>query len=35
MPKEFPMESFNQSGIKHKTGLLKLVPELGNIPKAF
>lgn len=24
MPKEFPMESFNQSIINHKTGLLNL-----------
>ena len=34
MPTEFPMESFNQSGIKHKTGLLNLAAELGNIPNA-
>ena len=29
------MESFNQSGIKHKTELLKLPPELGNISNAL
>ena len=34
MPKEFPMENFNQSVIKHKTGLLNLAAELGNISKA-
>ena len=34
MPTEFPNESFNQSVIKHKTGLLNLVPELGTISKA-
>ena len=34
MPTEFPMESFNQSVIKHKTGLLNLAAELGNISKA-
>ena len=28
------MESFNQSVIKHKTGLLNLAAELGNISKA-
>ena len=28
------MESFNQSVIKHKTGLLNLAGELGNISKA-
>lgn len=28
------MTSFNQSAIKHKTGLLNLAEELGNIPKA-
>ena len=35
MPKGvFPMESFNQNVIKHKTGLLNLAAELGNISKA-
>ena len=34
MPKEFPMNSFNQNIIKHKTGLLDLAAELGNISKA-
>ena len=34
MPTEFPMESFNQSGIKHRTGLLNLAAELGNISNA-
>ena len=29
-----PMCSFNQSAIKHKTGLLNLAAELGNISKA-
>ena len=28
------MESFNQNVIKHKTGLLNLAAELGNISKA-
>ncbi len=28
------MESFNQNVIKHKTGLLNLATELGNISKA-
>ena len=28
------MQSFNQSVIKHKTGLLNLAAELGNISKA-
>ena len=28
------MESFNQNVIKHKTGLLNLTAELGNISKA-
>ena len=28
------MESFNQNVIKHKTGLLNLAAELGNITKA-
>jgi len=28
------MESFNQSIIRHKTGLLNLAAELGNISKA-
>ena len=31
---EFPMESFNQNVIRHKTGLLNLAAELGNISKA-
>ena len=31
---EFPMESFNQNIIRHKTGLLNLAAELGNISKA-
>ena len=34
MPTEFPMKSFNQSVIKHKTELLNLAAELGNISKA-
>ena len=34
MPTESPMESFNQNVIKHKTGLLHLAAELGNISKA-
>lgn len=34
VPREFPMKSFNQSVIKHKTGLLNLAAELGNISKA-
>ena len=28
------MENFNQNVIKHKTGLLNLAAELGNISKA-
>ena len=28
------MESFNQNVIKHKTGLLNLAAELGNVSKA-
>ena len=34
MPTEIPMESFNQNVIKHKTGLLNVTAELGNISKA-
>lgn len=34
MPMEFPMESFTQSVIRHKTGLLNLAAELGNISNA-
>ena len=34
MPTEFPMSSFNQNVIKHKTGLLNLAAELGNISRA-
>ena len=34
-PTEFPMENFNQSVIKHKTGLLNLAAELGNVSKAY
>ena len=34
VPREFPMKSLNQSVIKHKTGLLNLAAELGNISKA-
>ena len=34
MPTEFPIESFNQSVIKHKTGLLNLAAEWGNTSKA-
>ncbi len=34
MPKEFPIESFNKSVLKHKTGLLNLAAELGNISNA-
>lgn len=33
MPTEFPMQSFNQNVIKHKTGLLNLAAKLGNISK--
>lgn len=34
MTNEVRMESFNQNVIKHKTGLLNLAAELGNISKA-
>ena len=34
MPKEFPMAHFNPNILKHKTGLLKLAEELGNISQA-
>lgn len=34
MSTEFPHESFKQNAIKHKTGLLNLAGELGNISKA-
>ena len=34
MPKKFPMMYFNPNIIKHKTGLLKLAEELGNISQA-
>ena len=32
--RSYPMESFNQNVIKHKTGLLNLAAELGNISQA-
>ena len=32
--KGVPMSSFNQSVIKHKTSLLTLAQELGNVSKA-
>ncbi len=31
---EVPMSSFNQDAIKHKTTLLNLAAELGNVSKA-
>ena len=34
VPTEFPMNSFNQNVIKHKTGFLNLAAELGNISRA-
>ncbi len=34
VPREFPMKNFTQNVIKHKTGLLNLAAELGNISRA-